>query len=57
MDGECTGKINGAIVISVDFINHVLQLRFGRVLAKRAHDGAEFFSGDLSYDDMYVSSC
>ncbi len=52
---ECTGEINGAVVVGVDFIDHVLQFRFGRVLAEGAHDGAEFFSGDLSCDDMYVS--
>jgi hypothetical protein len=44
----CTREINGSVVISIDLIDHILQLGLGRVLAKRSHDRAEFFSCDLS---------
>jgi hypothetical protein len=43
-----TREVNGAIVVGVDLVDHILQFRLGRVLAQGAHDGAEFFGGDLS---------
>lgn len=44
-----TREVNGAIVVGVDLVNHILQLRLGRVLAKGPHDRAELLGGDLSY--------
>jgi hypothetical protein len=43
-----TWKVDSAIVISVNLVDHVLQFGLGRVLAKRSHDGAQLFGGDLS---------
>lgn len=45
---ERTREVNGAIVVSVDLVDHILQLRLGRVLTQRSHDGAELLSGNLS---------
>lgn len=44
-----TGKVDGAVVVGIDLVDHVLQLGLGGVLAKRAHDGAELLGGDLAY--------
>ncbi len=44
-----TREINSAIVISVDFVDHVLKLRFRRILTKRSHDSSQLLSSDLSY--------
>jgi hypothetical protein len=43
-----TWEVNGAIVVGVHLVDHVLQLRFGWVLTQRAHDGTEFFGCDLT---------
>ena len=43
-----TRKVDGAVVVGVDLIDHVLQLRLRGVLSKGAHDGAQLLSGDLS---------
>ena len=43
-----TGKINGAIVVGVNLIDHVLKLRLGWVLTKRPHDCAQLLGGDLA---------
>ncbi len=32
--------------VSVDFVDHVLELGLGRVLSERPHDGAELLGGD-----------
>jgi hypothetical protein len=47
--GEELGKVNGAVVVGIDLVDHVLQLRLGGVLAERAHHSAELLSGDLSW--------
>merc|ERR1719181_1347302 len=39
-------EVNGAVAVGIDLVDHVLQLRLGRVLAERAHDGAELLGGD-----------
>jgi hypothetical protein len=44
----CTREIDGAIVVGVDLVDHVLELRFTRILAKRAHDSAQLLGSDLS---------
>lgn len=50
MGREChTWEVNGAIVVCINFVDHVLKLRFGRVLSEGAHDGAQFSGSDLSY--------
>ena len=43
-----TREIDGAVVVSVNLIDHVLQLRLGRVLAQRAHNGTQLLGGDLA---------
>lgn len=44
-----TREVNGAVVVGVNLVDHILQLRLGGVLAQRAHDGAKLLGGDLSY--------
>lgn len=43
-----TRKVDGAVVVSIHLVNHVLQLRFGRVLAQGTHDGAQLLGGNLT---------
>lgn len=43
-----TREVNGAVVVGVDLVNHILQLRLGRVLSQGPHDRAELLGGDLS---------
>jgi hypothetical protein len=45
-DGR-TREVDGAVVVRVHLVDHVLQLRLAGVLAERAHDGPELFGGDL----------
>jgi hypothetical protein len=51
-----TREINGAVIVGVDLVDHVLELRLGRVLAKRSHDGAQLLSGDLACADVCTIS-
>ena len=44
-----TWEIDGAIVISVNLVNHILQFGFGRVLAKGSHNSAQLLGGNLSW--------
>merc|ERR1711865_848938 len=39
-------EIDGARTISINLVDHVLELSFSRVLAKGAHDGAELLGGN-----------
>jgi hypothetical protein len=39
-------EINGAVAISIDLVDHVLELSLSGVLAEGAHDGAKLFGGD-----------
>ena len=48
-----TWEINGTVVVSIDLVDHVLQLGLGRVLAKGSHDGAQLLASDLSYRSIY----
>jgi hypothetical protein len=41
-------EVDGAVVVSVDLVDHVLKLRLGGVLAERAHDGSKLLGGDLT---------
>lgn len=43
---EKLGEINGAVAVSIDLVNHVLQLSLGRVLTERTHNGAQLLGGD-----------
>lgn len=43
-----TREIDGAIVIGINFVDHVLEFRLGRVLAKGPHDGTQLLGGDLA---------
>ena len=44
-----TREVNGAVVVGIDLVDHVLKLRLAGILAERAHHGAKFFGGDLTY--------
>lgn len=44
--GQEFREVDRAVAISVDLVDHVLQLSLGWVLPERAHDGAEFLGGD-----------
>ena len=44
-----TREVNGAVVVGINLVDHVLKLRLAGVLAERAHHGAKFFGGDLTY--------
>jgi len=39
-------EVNGAVAISVNLVDHVLEFSFGGVLAEGSHDGSEFLGGD-----------
>ncbi len=52
-----TAKVDGAVVVGIDLVDHVLELRLGRVLAERAHDGAELLGGDLACGMDDASAC
>jgi hypothetical protein len=52
--GERTGEINGTVVVGIDLVDHILQLRLGGVLAEGAHDGAKLLGGDFSYRSQIV---
>lgn len=52
--GEELGEVNGAVVVGVDLVDHVLKLRLRRVLAERAHDGAELLGGDLACTEFVL---
>ena len=43
-----TREVNGAVVVGIDLVDHVLELRLAGILAERAHDGAKFLGGDLT---------
>lgn len=43
-----TRKVDGAVVVSVNLVDHVLKLRLGGVLAERAHNGTELLGGNLA---------
>lgn len=45
-----TREINGAVVVGIDLVDHILKLRLRGVLAEGAHDGAELLGGDLAYN-------
>jgi len=34
-----TWEVNGAVVVGIDLVDHVLELRLAGILAERAHDG------------------
>jgi len=46
--GEEFREIDGAVAVSVDFVDHVLQLSLGGVLTERSHDSSELLSGDCA---------
>ena len=52
-----TWEVNGAVVVGVDLVDHVLQLRLAGILAERAHDGAELFGGDLAWRMVLATGC
>lgn len=43
-----TRKVDRAIIVSINLVNHVLQLRLRGVLAERAHNSAQLLGGDLA---------
>ena len=52
-----TGEVDGAIVVGVHLVDHILQLRLAWVLAERAHNGAQFFGGDLACSAALLVIC
>jgi hypothetical protein len=42
------GKVDGAVAVGIDLVDHVLELGLGRVLAEGAHDSAKLLGGDGS---------
>ena len=44
--GEELREVDRAVAVSVDLVDHVLELSLCRVLAQRAHDGTELLGGD-----------
>ena len=48
--GRRTREVDGAVVVGIDLVDHILKLRLAGVLAERAHDCAEFLSGNLACD-------
>lgn len=47
-EGSRTREVDGAVVVGIDLVDHVLELRLAGVLAERAHYGAELLGGDLT---------
>ena len=43
-----TGEVDGPIVVGIDLVDHVLELRLGRILTKRAHHSAQLLGSDLA---------
>ena len=43
-----TREVDGAIVVGVHLVDHILQLRLAWVLAEGSHNGAQFLGGDLA---------
>merc|ERR1719506_895979 len=39
-------EVNGSVTISVDLVDHILELSLGRVLTKGTHDCAQLLGGD-----------
>lgn len=48
-----TWEIDSAIVICIDLIDHVLQLGFRWILAKRTHHRSQFLGGDLACHTLF----
>ena len=44
--GKELGKVDGAVAVGVDLVDHVLEFCLCGVLSQRAHHGAELLSGD-----------
>merc|ERR1719189_1223662 len=47
-EGQELWKVDGAITICVDLIDHVLELSLGGVLSQRPHHSAQLFRGDCA---------
>merc|ERR1712117_338101 len=45
-EGEELWEINGSVTISIDLIDHILELSLSWVLSERSHDSSELFGGD-----------
>ena len=43
-----TWEVDGAIVVGIYLVDHVLELRLARVLAEGPHDSAQFLGCDLA---------
>mmetsp|Transcript_2883 Transcript_2883/g.5327 ORF Transcript_2883/g.5327 Transcript_2883/m.5327 type:complete len:259 (+) Transcript_2883:596-1372(+) len=46
--GQELGEVNITVAVSIDFVDHVLKLGFGRVLTKRPHNSPKLLGGDRS---------
>lgn len=43
-----TVEVDGAAVVGIDLVQHVLKLRVGRVKTEGLHHGTELLDGDLA---------
>jgi hypothetical protein len=50
-----TLEINGAGLVGVDLVDHVLEFAVGWVLAERAHDLAELFGCNFTFIEPKVT--
>ena len=50
-----TREVDGAIVVGVNLVDHVLKLGLGRVLAEGAHNSTKLLGGDLAWIDTLVA--
>jgi hypothetical protein len=43
-----TREVDSSVVVGIDLVDHILELRLGGVLPKGAHHGAQLLGGDLT---------
>lgn len=43
-----TREVDGAVVVSVNLVDHILKFRLGGVLAEGSHDSAQLLGSDLT---------
>lgn len=53
----CTWEINGAVVVGIDLVDHVLEFGLAGILAERPHDGTQLLGGDLACDAIASVTC
>ena len=56
MSSYHTREVNGAVVVGIDLVDHVLKLRLGGVLAQGPHDSPQLLGGDLTWNYLVSSA-